>query len=434
MASIFKTLDDLVTNVSEKINKDKWDRSALNPALLADANEAEEKAKEEERLKHFQSQLENRVPVAAGAETVTGINTVVCAEAPAPAENSSTAYAGFSDMEMLLTPPDLPVKPVKPVKTESVTPIAAKKLVATAPVPTVPVSNIDKSRESANPVPYEKPVFKSRFSGPKKQTEQTAETIPTYGAHPTIPLSDLPVIDPSQSLSAMMKQKEEQLEAQPLTTTILAHTYPNAVPEEISEEVSEEQPAEEEIEKQPVIEEQKEIMPPVYAVPEVPAEVALEEPKDPNVEPVGLQGLYGTVPETVEERTAEQQLHTEEIESTQKQEEVVVEPKASVEMPVETPIETPIEKPIEKPEETEEVKAEAVKTEAVSPVEDKKNPCYYILIKHTKTYPEKGSLVMMRGCDHEYAWTNKQDESEMPTYDICPGCGKPISHTSIEMD
>lgn len=420
MASIFKTLDDLVTNVSEKINKDKWDRSALNPALLEAANEAEEKAKEEERLKHFQNQLENRVPVAAGAETVGDINTVVCAEAPAstaPASDPNATYAGFSDMEMLLTPPDLPVKPVKFVKTEPKEEPVAKGPVAIAPVPTVPVKEKPSVKEPA----YIKPVFKSRFSGPKKQTDPETtpettptvevtpvaettpvETIPTYGAHPTIPLSDLPVIDPSQSLSAMIKKEEE--EEQPLTSTILAHTST------ISEEASEEQPVEEQIE------EQKEETPSVPVYPEEPAEAAPAEVTPESV-PAGLQGLYGTVPETVEERTAEQQLHT------------------AIEKPVEVTIEPAAGKPVEKPEEAT-AKTEAVKAETVSPVvtEDKKNPCYYILIKHTKTYPEKGSLVMMRSCDHEYAWTNKQDESEKPTYDICPGCGKPISYTSTEID
>ena len=402
MASIFKTLDDLVTNVSEKINKDKWDRSALNPALLEAANEAEEKAKEEERLKHFQNQLENRVPVAAGAETVEDINTVVCAEAPAstaPASDPNATYAGFSDMEMLLTPPDLPVKPVKFVKTEPKEEPVAKGPVAIAPVPTVPVKEKPSVKEPA----YIKPVFKSRFSGPKKQTDPETtpvETIPTYGAHPTIPLSDLPVIDPSQSLSAMIKKEE----AQPLTTTILAHT--SAVSEEISEE-------------QPVIEEQKEEMPSAPVEEEMPSAPVYAAPEEVAPEPVpaGLQGLYGTVSETVEERTAEQQLHT------------------AIEKPVEVTIEPAAGKPVEKPEEAT-AKTEAVKAETVSPVvtEDKKNPCYYILIKHTKTYPEKGSLVMMRSCDHEYAWTNKQDESEKPTYDICPGCGKPISYTSTEID
>lgn len=60
--------------------------------------------------------------------------------------------------------------------------------------------------------------------------------------------------------------------------------------------------------------------------------------------------------------------------------------------------------------------------------------CYYTLIKHIKTYPEKGSLVMMRGCDRSYAWTDSEGEDKKPDYDICPVCGGSISHIQIEID
>ena len=70
----------------------------------------------------------------------------------------------------------------------------------------------------------------------------------------------------------------------------------------------------------------------------------------------------------------------------------------------------------------------------VQPVIPAEGYCYYVLIKHTRSYPAPNSIVMMRACDHEYVWTDQQSEAAKPAYPVCPGCGKAISHTAIEMD
>jgi hypothetical protein len=78
---------------------------------------------------------------------------------------------------------------------------------------------------------------------------------------------------------------------------------------------------------------------------------------------------------------------------------------------------------------------EAPAVEAAAGVEtaaDEK--CYYVLITHTKTFPAPGSRVLMRNCDSQYAWTNEKDESERPSYKVCPNCGKAIDIIETEMD
>ena len=60
--------------------------------------------------------------------------------------------------------------------------------------------------------------------------------------------------------------------------------------------------------------------------------------------------------------------------------------------------------------------------------------CYYVQIKHTKSYPAPKSIVMMRSCDHEYVWTDQQSETAKPNYPVCPSCGKTISQVTTEMD
>ncbi len=60
--------------------------------------------------------------------------------------------------------------------------------------------------------------------------------------------------------------------------------------------------------------------------------------------------------------------------------------------------------------------------------------CYYVLITHTKTYPEPGSQVLMRSCDHEYVWTNKQPEEEKPNHKMCTHCGRKVEYTETEIE
>ena len=74
-----------------------------------------------------------------------------------------------------------------------------------------------------------------------------------------------------------------------------------------------------------------------------------------------------------------------------------------------------------------------VQEEAVQTVETE-DVCYYVRIKHTKTFPEKGSVVIMRSCDHEYAWTDAQPESEVPICGTCKCCGKKVDYIDTEME
>ena len=60
--------------------------------------------------------------------------------------------------------------------------------------------------------------------------------------------------------------------------------------------------------------------------------------------------------------------------------------------------------------------------------------CYYVKIIHDKTYPAIGSVNIMRSCDHQYVWQDTQPAGEIPSYDICKGCGKKIGHTEVHMD
>ena len=75
-----------------------------------------------------------------------------------------------------------------------------------------------------------------------------------------------------------------------------------------------------------------------------------------------------------------------------------------------------------------------VQSAAAPASESSTERCYYVLIKHTKTYPAPGSLVMMRMCDSKYVWTDEAGEDQKPAYKVCPHCGKKAGYTETEMD
>lgn len=59
--------------------------------------------------------------------------------------------------------------------------------------------------------------------------------------------------------------------------------------------------------------------------------------------------------------------------------------------------------------------------------------CFYTHITHTKTYPARGSCVMYRNCDMQYAWKDDLGVPE-PDYEFCPKCGKRIIYTKTTME
>lgn len=63
--------------------------------------------------------------------------------------------------------------------------------------------------------------------------------------------------------------------------------------------------------------------------------------------------------------------------------------------------------------------------------EDKLSSCYYVLIKHIKTYI--GEISLIRCCDYERVWSNDMPV-DMPKYDYCPKCGRHTIYTETEMD
>ena len=147
------TIQDMVkkaaNKISDEVNKNKWDHNSINSALFM--NDSTPVPPNPSAAKPAFQQ--------AGTAAAVPVNNTAPAPTPAPASTGS-----------------VPVAAQGGINTPSQTPAAAA---APAPAPQpAPVQN-----------GYVKPVFRSRFAGPVKTTQQSNS------------LATLPTVDPSQKIS-----------------------------------------------------------------------------------------------------------------------------------------------------------------------------------------------------------------------------------------
>ena len=309
MASLFETAKKAVNKVTDELYKDKWDKSQLNLALLSDAEESAEKEKQEEKQ-------------------------------------------AFKDDTGFLQTFEQQIKEHTEQKNQN------KQVIAEAPVPAGSTKDLQEQKAE------NKPQFRSRFAPPPSMGGEPMK----YGAvqRDTIPLSELPKVDPSQSISNIGKETEPHHPAI-YKDMIIQKKEEEAVPVPKTE-VTEPAPK-----------------------PEVKIEQQNEQ-QNSNI----LQYKPRSVPKEIQE--AQKKCSSNILGNNLLKNEAKVVPPAAAQ-------------PVVVPE-----------------------VCYYVHITHTKTYPALGSRVMTRSCDLAYVWKDTMKESEKPDYEYCPGCGKKISHTNVEME
>ncbi len=72
--------------------------------------------------------------------------------------------------------------------------------------------------------------------------------------------------------------------------------------------------------------------------------------------------------------------------------------------------------------------------ETVTDVNDNGKPnCYYTMVTVKAIYPEKGSRKIVRDCDNESVWTDEQSDRDWPMPLVCPVCNKPVIRSCIEV-
>ncbi len=422
------------TGITDKMYRDKYDRGQLNLALLAAAEEEEAKQKAAEQnaakansMANFQQQINERnMAVAAGASAplpMTGTyNEGKPVVALAPELAPSTDRPSLKQSYLNTVQPAVPsASTAQPVVTQ----FTATKSVATQETPMVKQSEI-------HPTPYVKPIFKSRFAGGSNYSTSKV----TQGD--LVALADLPKVDPSQSISAIGSKpqvSETSQDEASLSTVIVTHAkqanyneyYAENTQQTVQQPVSVntikiEQPAAQQSVAQQLTASQSAAPQPVVPQPVQSANPSLNAESPAKTLPAHI------IPKKVNVQSAIQPVNVSEPSVAEQPKEVAA-PTVVHSVPQFTSALFPAKESTAEP-------TKAVDTiQPEEPVKEQSvEPCYYILLKHTKTYPAKGSLVMMRSCDHEYAWTDEQSEAEKPSYKICPGCGKPIEHFTTEME
>ena len=321
MASIFSAAKSMISKITDDLNKDKWDKNCINTALFTDPEPGK-------------MVPPNRNSSGDG----DGANA---AAAAAPAEVEKAA------------PEPAPAAPI------------------VAPAPQIDYGKSEpqvKQNTAAPEEPKKEPV---RFVNPRFSRAMPYVTSKVKKPEDGLrSLSDLPVVDPSQSISNIAEVRNPGEETEPAQTEAAAPAAETVMP------VTAEAAA------------------PVTA-----------EPAAAAVEAVAPAAPEPAAPAAVE--TAAASVVVPEYNPA---------PVAAAEAPV---------------SEVDSAPVAAAEAPAAAEEEEK---CYYVLITHRKIYPEKGSRIMMRNCDSQYAWTDSVDESKKPTFPTCPVCGKTIEYIETEMD
>ena len=379
MGSIFDAAKKMINKVTDDLNKDKWDRSCINSALFTDPEPGK-------------LVPPDRTQAAVAPAPEPGVGSVI----PAPA-------AGIVGGPIAAPAPELAFAAAGP---------------AVAAVPLAAAETFTAEPEKKEPVRF----VNSRFN--RSINYVTSKVVmPADGKVRS--LADLPVVDPSQSISSIkdVKLPGEEGEEETVVTDSVESAPAAAAPAHV--------------EAKPV---------PVAPVSVTPAAV---------VEPAPVV----SAPVTAPTEPAAPHVHVEAkpvpvMAAESAPVEITSAPAASV--PAEAapaPLAPAAAAPVEvKPvavapavsvpvEVTPTVTVQAninpsTNIPAAAPVESASatEKCYYVLIRHTATYPAVGSCVMMRSCDSQYAWTDSMSESEKPTYTTCPNCGKAIDHIETEME
>ena len=340
MASIFSAAKSMISKITDDLNKDKWDKNCINTALFTDPEPGK-------------MVPPNRNSSGDG----DGANA---AAAAAPAEVEKAA------------PEPAPAAPI------------------VAPAPQIDYGKSEpqvKQNTAAPEEPKKEPV---RFVNPRFSRAMPYVTSKVKKPEDGLrSLSDLPVVDPSQSISNIAEVRNPGEETEPAQTEAAAPAAETVMP--VTAEAAAPAAAEA---AAPVTATAVEAAAPAAPEPAAPAAATAVEAAPEPAAPAAATAVEATpepaAPATVETAAA----------------------------PVAVPEYNPA------PVAAEEAPAAA----------EEEEKCYYVLITHRKIYPEKGSRIMMRNCDSQYAWTDSVDESKKPTFPTCPVCGKTIEYIETEMD
>ena len=413
MASIFSAAKQMINKISDEVNKDKWDKSCINQALFTDPEPGklvppsrhDSRPVPPEKTVNVQPAV---VPPQAGAN----VNAV-------PVTGMATAANAAASL--VATAPQIEYSTEKPQVKQS---IAAAE------------------PEKKEPVRF----INSRFN---RSINYVTSKVVKPAAGGVRSISDLPVVDPAQSISSIsgmtlgaggepvpeenvpaaapvQEQVQPVQEAEQPATVKPSQSQPSpavAAAMRAAAELAAAQAAQNAA--QPMM--QQPVMAQGAAQPMMQQPVMAQNAAQPMMQqPVMAQSAVQPMAQPIMAQSAAQPVMQQPVMAQNMAQPVIQQPVMAQPM-AQPAVEYRTAPVTEAPMAVEEVQGTAA-------VEEEPEKCYYVLITHTKTQPAEGKCVLMRNCDYQYAWTDSMDESEKPTYDTCPVCGKAIEYIETEMD
>ena len=431
MASIFSAAKQMINKISDEVNKDKWDKSCINQALFTDP----EPGKLVPPSRHDSrpvppEKTANVQPAIVPPKADMSAQAVHTAAAPAAADGAASFVAAAPQIEYSTDKPQVKQSINEPgaenkdsvkfinsrfnrsinyVTSKVVKPANGVRSINDLPVvdPSQSISNIGGMTLGAGgePVYEEKPV-----------AEPAVAEAPMQSAAPVQQQSPS---QPSPAVAAAMAAQQQAAASQPSPAVAAAMAAQQQMASQPSPAVAAAMAAQQQMASQPAAPQT------VVAQPVVSQPAAASQPS-----PAVAAAMLAAAQLAAVQQSAPAGMVPP----------VMVQPvQITEQVPVMTQAAPPVMstmQPVEAaPAELQIPEYQgAAPAEPAAAAEEETDKCYYVLITHTKTQPAEGKCVLMRNCDFQYAWTDSMAESEKPSYDTCPVCGKPIEYIETEMD
>ncbi len=428
MASIFSAAKQMINKISDEVNKDKWDKSCINQALFTDP----EPGKLVPPSRHDSrpvppEKTANVQPAIVPPKADMSAQAVHTAAAPAAADGAASFVAAAPQIEYSTDKPQVKQSINEPgaenkdsvkfinsrfnrsinyVTSKVVKPANGVRSINDLPVvdPSQSISNIGGMTLGAGgePVYEEKPV-----------AEPAVAEAPMQSAAPVQQQSPS---QPSPAVAAAMAAQQQAAASQPSPAVAAAMAAQQQMASQPSPAVAAAMAAQQQMASQPAAPQT------VVAQPVVSQPAAASQPS-----PAVAAAMLAAAQLAAVQQSAPAGMVPP----------VMVQPvQITEQVPVMTQAAPPVMSTMQ-PVEAAPAELQIPEYQGAAPAaaaEEETDKCYYVLITHTKTQPAEGKCVLMRNCDFQYAWTDSMAESEKPSYDTCPVCGKPIEYIETEMD
>jgi len=412
MASIFSAAKQMINKISDEVNKDKWDKSCINQALFTDPEPGKMVPPSRQDSRPVPPEKTANVqPAIVPPQADMSAQAVNVAAATTAADNAASFVAAAPQIEYSTDKPQVKQsisaaesekkdsvkfinsrfnRSINYVTSKVVKPANGVRSINDLPVidPSQSISNISGMTLGAGgePVYEEKPVAEPAVAEAPKSAAPVQQQSPSQ---------------PSPAVAAAMAAQQQAAASQPSPAVAAAMAAQQQAASQPSPAVAAAMAAQQQAAaSQP--------SPAVAAAMLAAAQLAAVQQSAPAgmVPPVMVQPVQITEQVPVMTQAAPPVVSS-----------VQVQPAEAAPAELQIP----------------EYQGEAPAEDAAA-AEEETDKCYYVLITHTKTQPAEGKCVLMRNCDFQYAWTDSMAESEKPSYDTCPVCGKPIEYIETEMD